>query len=83
MPIVYDGYNECHKCGKRFNWMDFEWHRSKMNSGIFYVEQLPKKPRAEGAKKIDEQHVEYTVSCPHCGFINQFICNINSSDEEE
>lgn len=37
MPIIYEGYDECQKCGANFRWVHFEWHRSKLNSGVFHV----------------------------------------------
>lgn len=76
MPILYEGYNECQKCGKGFRWVHFEWHRTKMSSGLFYVETIPEKPWAKEANPVDEKHTEYVVGCPVCGFYNHFVCEM-------
>ena len=74
MPVLYDGYSECQKCGKGFKWVHFEWLRSKMSSGVLRVEKLPEKPWAKEVHVVDEKHLEYIVSCPACGFYNRFVC---------
>ena len=75
MPIIYEGYDECQKCGANFRWVHFEWHRSKLNSGVFHVERIPEKPWAKEFKVIDDKHTEYMVECPCCNFINRFLCD--------
>lgn len=75
MPIIYEGYDECQKCGANFRWVHFEWHRSKLNSGVFHVERIPEKPWAKEFMVIDDKHTEYMVECPRCNFINRFLCD--------
>ena len=53
MPILYEGYDECRKCGASFRWVHFEWHRSKLSSGVFHVERIPEKPWAKEFKVIN------------------------------
>ena len=76
MPVLYEGYDECQKCGASFRWVHFEWHRSKLSSGVFHVERIPEKPWAKEFKVIDDTHTEYVVECPRCSFINHFLCDI-------
>lgn len=73
MPVLYDGYNECQKCGKNFGWVHFEWLKSKISDNHFQVERLPVKPCAKEINFIDKNHKEYIVCCPNCGFNNHFI----------
>lgn len=74
MPVLFDGYNECQKCGKGFGWVHFEWNRSRISSGVFRVERIPEKPWAKEINIVDDKHIEYVVGCPVCGFYNRFIC---------
>ena len=76
MPILYEAYDECEKCGKEFKWVHFEWLKSRLSDGAFRVEKLPEKPWAKDVHIIDASHKEYTVGCPHCGFYNHFIHKI-------
>lgn len=76
MPVLYEAYDECEKCGKEFKWVHFEWLKSRLSDSIFRVERLPEKPWAKDVHVIDESHKEYIVSCPHCGFYNHFIHKI-------
>ena len=25
MPVLYEAYDKCEKCGKEFKWVHFEW----------------------------------------------------------
>lgn len=75
MPIIYEGYDECQKCGANFRWLHFVCHRSKLNSGVFHVERIPEKPWAKEFKVIDDKHTEYMVECHRCNFINRFLCD--------
>ena len=75
MPIIYEGYDECQKCGANFRWVHFEWHLSKLNSGVFHVERIPEKPWAQEFKVIDDNQTEYMVECPRYNFINRFLCD--------
>ena len=53
MPVLYEGYDECQKCGASFRWVHFEWHRSKLSSGVFHVERIPEKPWTKEFKVVD------------------------------
>ena len=76
MPILYEAYDECEKCGKEFKWVHFELVKSRLGSGPLRVEVIPDSPKAKNVYVIDKEHTEYVVGCPHCGFYNHFIHKI-------
>ena len=76
MPIRFKGYDECEKCKRYFTWVHFEWIKNNLDAPIFRVEKLPEKPWARQVNIVDNNRTEYIVECPHCGFINIFIYDI-------
>jgi hypothetical protein len=72
MPILFEGYNECRRCGKAFEWVHYEMIRNNLRSGRFQVERLPSKPQACNVRCVGDNHTEYTVICPRCGCKNSY-----------
>ena len=80
MPIIDKGTFRCKKCGKVFEWVDFELIKHRMGQSRFQVERIPDS-RLLARKYLGEDGRSiYRKNCPYCDYDNQF-CGDEQEDE--
>ncbi len=73
MPIKYTSEHICEKCGKLFKWSYFEQIRTRSDSRIHFVEDVPNKTLAHSFTENDNDTYSVEVNCPYCDYDNSFV----------
>ena len=81
MPIIFKSKHICDKCGKEFEWVNFEFVRSKLSSGYFKVEKIPNEPKPYLIERLEQNNYKVYINCPFCGYYNIFIYVDDSKSE--
>lgn len=71
MPIIFEATHICEKCGKEFNWCNYDFPRKRTN-GISEVDDFPNGKNI--AHHVHQNGNVYSVeiNCPHCDYENRF-----------
>ena len=78
MPIIFTGKKICEKCGKTFEWCNYEPLKQRLGVRLLIVEDEVKNYAiAHEFTKIENAVYTVAVNCTHCNYDNVFVFHDN------